>query len=360
MDFIDEASWRPWVAVGLVFLGFFGRWFTRLVLGSWLRRNTLLKNSPVVADVTELLPGPLAFLVNIALWYVAARVIQIPTEPVNLKLFVEQGFQIALAVALNWTAYAGADIGGRAAARYTETTESKLDDQMVPLFRKSVKLTVSVVLLLMVIQNLGYSVSSLLASLGIGGLAIALAARDAMANFFGSIVIFTDRPFQVGDWIVVGDVEGTVEEVGFRTTRVRQFDKAMVTVPNSRFTDSSVVNFSNRSIRRMKFEVGLTYDTSAEQMRMFLSRVNDLLRAHPGLDQTFHFARFVSMGAYALNVQIYAFSTTKDWVTWLETRESLMLQIMELVEESGLAFAFPTQTIVMDDPAPPRGARNAQ
>ena len=184
--------------------------------------------------------------------------------------------------------------------------------------------------------------------------------HDAMANFFGSIVIFTDRPFQVGDWIVVGDVEGTVEEVGFRTTRVRQFDKAMVTVPNSRFTDSSVVNFSNRSIRRMKFEVGLTYDTSAEQMRMFLSRVNDLLRAHPGLDQTFHFARFVSMGAYALNVQIYAFSTTKDWVTWLETRESLMLQIMELVEESGLAFAFPTQTIVMDDPAPPRGARNAQ
>jgi MscS family membrane protein len=241
------------------------------------------------------------------------------------------------------------DVVGQALARQAARTETRLDDQVIPLLRKTLKLFLGVTVGVMVVQNLGYSVTSLIASLGVGGLALALAAKDVVTNFFGSVVVFTDRPFQVGDWVQFGDVEGTVEEVGFRTTRVRRFDKAIVTVPNQTFTSQPITNFSDRSIRRIKLTIGLTYETSSDQMRAFLESVSQMINDHPAIWQDFHFTHFVDFGPHSLDVQLYCFTRTAVWTEWLKAREDVLLKIMDIVSALGLEFAFPTQTVYLRD-----------
>ena len=356
---------RPWqlgLAVVIIFLGFLSR---RLVLGLFdgvLRRAAHRSEIDWDDDAVELLPGPLALVLHIVLWYAAATVLVLPVEPVNVRLFVFQGLQVALAVAVTWAVFRLLDVIARGLERLSAKTDTRLDDQLVPLLRKTLKVFLAVTVAVMVIQNLGYSVTSFIASLGIGGLALALAAKDTVANFFGSVVVFTDRPVHVGDWIALDDVEGTVEEVGFRTTRIRRLDHALVTVPNQAFTSSPIVNRSSRPNWRIHLTVGLTYETTADQMEHFLAAVRELVAGHAGLDPSFHYVHFVGFGASSLDVEVYCFARTARWPDWLAVQEDLMLRIMRLVDAQGLEVAFPTRTVYLrnaQEPAPPSGADGA-
>src|SRR5690606_24921192 len=143
-------------------------------------------------------------------------------------------------------------------ATKAESTDSKLDDQLVPLLRKAMKIFVVLVGALFLLQNLDVNVASLVAGLGIGGVAVALAAKDTIANFFGSLMIFIDRPFQIGDWVKIGETEGIVEVVGFRSTRVRTFYNSLVTVPNAHFTEAAIDNLGMREYRRTSTVLNLT------------------------------------------------------------------------------------------------------
>jgi MscS family membrane protein len=351
--------WRFVAAVVIVFFGFLSRRLITFVFNSVLKKRADRTRIKWDDDALELLPAPLALVAQILIWYLAAVLLGLPTEPIDVRTFVYHGLQVALAVGVSWFAFRFVDVLSRALARAAAKTETKLDDQLVPMLRKTTKVILTITVSVMVIQNLGYSVTSLLASLGVGGLALALAAKDTVANFFGSVIVFTDRPFQVGDWIEFSGIEGTVEEVGFRTTRVRRFDKSLVTVPNQAFSTSPITNHSRRPIRRIKLTVGLTYETNAEQMRNFLSKVRGLVADHPDIDQTFHFVHFTDFGDSSLNLQVYCFTKSIVWKEYLAAREDLMLQIMDAVAEHGLEIAFPTRTVYLRDEHWPERGNNS-
>jgi MscS family membrane protein len=343
------AVWRVVAASLLVFLGLASKKLITAIFRGYLQR--IAKRTAVAwdDDLVEFAPAPLSAIGQIGLWYLAALILDLPATPIDVRALIVRGLTVALWLALVWLAFRLVDVLAGAMARVADKTESKIDDQLVPLVRRTLKLVIGLTSGVMIAQNLGYSVTSLLASLGVGGLALALAAQDTVANFFGSVIVFTDRPFQIGDWVQFGDVEGTVEEVGFRTTTIRRFDKSTVMVPNSTFSTSAIVNHSRRKLRRISLVVGVSYETSRESLEELLTRLRALLAEHDGVDQEFHFVHFTGFGASSLDIQIYCFSKSTVWTDFLVTQESLMMQIMEAVEALSLEFAFPTQTIYLRD-----------
>ena len=239
-----------------------------------------------------------------------------------------------------------------------DSTETKLDYQLVPLITKTLKVFVALLGGIFVLQNLSVDVGSLLAGVGLGGLAFALAAKDTVANFFGSVMIFIDKPFQIGDWIVIGGVEGTVEEVGFRTTRVRTFYNSLVTVPNATITNTNVDNYGMRKYRRYSTTLGLSYDTPVPKVQAFCETVRSLISGMPGMRKDYYLVEFHSFGDSTLNIMLYCFMICKDWNEELRIRTHLNLEIMRIAQELGVSFAFPTQTLHVDTLAA-SGAHNA-
>lgn len=243
------------------------------------------------------------------------------------------------------------DLGASVAARRAEATDTKLDDQLIPLVRTILHIAVVAVGVIFILQNLDVDVTSLLALGTVGTLAVSLAAKDTVENFFGSIGIFADRPFQVGDWVVVGDIEGVVEQVGMRSTRIRTFYNSLVSLPNSKVVNTPVDNYGVRDFRRQTFNVSLTYDTSAKDMTDFCEGVRKLLREHPGVRKDLLEVHFKNMSESSLDVMVYFFLNVDTWSEELAARHAILLQIMTLAEQMALSFAFPTRTLHLEKAA---------
>ncbi len=208
---------------------------------------------------------------------------------------------------------------------------------------------VSVVILaaLVILQTLGFSISGVLAFGGIGGIAVGFAAKDMLANFFGGLTIYLDRPFTVGEWIRSPDkqIEGTVEYIGWRHTRVRAFNKNPIYVPNAVFTSIVVENPSRMSHRRIKETIGLRYDDFAV-IAPVVADIDAMLRAHPGIDPTQTLiVRFNQFGPSSLDIMIYTFTRTTAWVEYHAVKQDVLLRIGAIVAAHGAEIAFPTQTL---------------
>ena len=258
---------------------------------------------------------------------------------------VEQLASLLGAVALVMLGFRGVDIFTDVLARRAALTDSRFDDQLVPLLNTALKILTLIVGMLFILGNLGVNVTSLVAGLGLGGLAVALAAQDTFRNLLGGVTIFADRPFQVGDWVVVGSIEGTVEHVGFRSSRVRTFYNSVVTVPNARIVDTHVDNMGLRQWRRYRATLGLAYHTTPDQVQAFVEGVRAVIRANPEMRKDYYIVEFTEFGASSLEVLLYCFIDAPDWNAELRTRHVLNLDIMRLAEELGVEFAFPTQTL---------------
>jgi MscS family membrane protein len=212
------------------------------------------------------------------------------------------------------------------------------------------------------LHAMGYNVTAVLAGLGIGGLAVALAAQKTFENFFGGLSVLVDRPVQVGNFCRYGEKVGIVEEIGLRSTRIRSLDRTIVTVPNSEFSSLQLENFSARDRIRFFAMLGLRYETTAEQMRWILVELKRLLLAHPKVHPDPARIRFVGFGAYSLDLELFSYIRTTDWDEFLAIREDLMLLIMDVVEKSGSGFAFPSQTLYVgkDDGLDAERSRGAE
>ena len=195
----------------------------------------------------------------------------------------------------------------------------------------------------------GVNVTALVASLGLGGLAFALAAKDTASNLFGSFALLADRSIRIGEWVKVGGVEGVVEDVGMRTTKIRSFQKTLVTVPNQLVANQPIENFSRRGIRRIKMHIGLTYGTTSQQIIHIKSDIENMLRSQEGISQKDSLmVYFDSFGDSSLNLFIYTFASTANWAKYLEVREAIHIKIMQIVEENGSSFAFPSQSVYVE------------
>jgi MscS family membrane protein len=223
-------------------------------------------------------------------------------------------------------------------------TESVLDDQLVPLLGKTIKWFIWIIGGLLFLQNvLNYNISSLLAGLGIGGLAVAFAAQDTVANIFGAIMIFVDRPFKVGDAVSMEGFEGAVESIGLRSTRIRTWDGTLVTIPNRTVASANINNLAARPMRRTNFTIGLVYNTPTEKLEEALSILREILGSHPATGQ--YRAYFNRFGDFSLNILVQHWCKVMDYETYLRSIEEINLEIKRRFEEAGLEFAFPTQTI---------------
>ena len=244
-----------------------------------------------------------------------------------------------------WAAWNIVDLLGEIFTIKAQETQSTIDDVLVPLVRKAIKVFVAAFGLIYAAQSLGANIVPLITGLGIGGLAFAFAAKDTIENFFGSVAVILDRPFEVGDWVVIGDVEGTIEDLGFRSTRVRTFYNSQVTLPNASLVRATVDNYGRRRYRRWNTTLAIQYDTTPDQILAFTEGIRELVRTHPFTRKDYFQVRCREFGASSLDILLYVFFDVPEWSTELRERERLLVDILRLADRLGVQFAFPTQTL---------------
>jgi len=222
-------------------------------------------------------------------------------------------------------------------------SESRLDDQLLPVLSGTLKAFILVIVGALILQNSGYNISSLLAGLGLGGLAVALALQPTLANMFAAITLFVDRPFHVGDGVSVAGVAGSIESIGLRSTRIRTYEGTLVTIPNSAVVNAQIDNLQARPTRRTTFTIGVTYDTSSEKLKKAVAILRDVMAQHPGTDTSR--AHFKSYGEFALILDVAHWCAYLDYAEYLNCIEEINFEIKRRFEEEGIEMAYPTQTV---------------
>ncbi|MFH1224971.1 MAG: mechanosensitive ion channel family protein [Candidatus Diapherotrites archaeon] len=227
---------------------------------------------------------------------------------------------------------------------FTQKTESKLDDQLVPILRKLSKASIMLLAGIMIISNFGYDVTALLAGLGIGGLAVAFAAQETISNFFGGISIFASKPFKIGDWVEFDGRIGQIKEVGLRTTRVLDLDDRIVTLPNSKISSAIVTNISSVPARKMRVHLGITYGTPVKKMRLAEKLLTEAVGKTKGCRKNpdIYFSEFKDF-----SLDIFLIYYIEDLDNWMRVKSNVNFAIKEAFDKNKIDFAFPTQTIYM-------------
>ena len=336
------ALWQ-YIALALIALcGLLLRKILFLLLNNRLERLALRFGKEWVKRFLDAIAAPVATLFMAALIALAYPQLRLPARVDALLDFALHAIIVFSCV---WAFYRLADVFCDLLALRAKQTDSKLDDQLVPLVRRILKVAVVIIGVLFILQNLNVDIGSLLAGLGIGGIAVAMAAKDTISNFFGSVVIFADKPFQVGDWVVIDGAEGVVEAVGFRSTQVRTFYDSLITVPNSKVADAKVDNYGARRYRRITATLGISYDSTPEQVQAFVEGIRAILRANQFSRKDYYEIHFSGFGAYSLEVMLYFFLECPNWNVELRERHNIYLEIIRLAKALNIRFAYPTQRL---------------
>jgi MscS family membrane protein len=334
-----------WIClVALVFLGFLADLITRIAMHflthAWFR---FVKGDEQY-DEERKLWRPVGLLAQALVWYGGTTLIGLPDFALGILL---AGLKLFAVVAAVWTSFLLINLFFSYLQRQTAATRTKFDDLLVPLMSKSLKGVIVIVGVLTCAEVFSLPVYGFLGSLGIVGAALAFASKDAVSNLFGSVTVLIDRPFEIGDWVVTGDVEGTVETVGFRSTRIRTFYNSLITVPNCNLTTAIVDNMGRRRYRRIKTMLGLQYDTTPEQVDAFCEGVRELIRRHPYTRKDYYHVYLNQFNESSIDVLLYCFVETPDWSMELREKHRLFVDIMKLAARLGVEFAFPTRTLHM-------------
>ena len=354
-------NWQ-WLAVLLLILvGVIAGFLVRVVLFGVGGR--IARARGVTLETEPKRGRPFSLVAQAVLWLVVLPLLDLPTKALGTMLVAARfvlmvGMVWAICQVIDWLA---ALLQGMA-----KRTDTRLDDLLVPMLRKALKIFVVAFGVVWIAGNLDMDIGALLAGLGIGGVAIALAGKDTVENLFGAMAIVADRPFQVGDWIRMGKIEGTVEEVGFRSTRVRTFYNSLISFPNAMLIRHEVDNLGVREWRRIKTVIGVAYDTPPLKLDAFVEGIREIIRRHPYTRKDYYHVYFTGFGESSLEVLLYLFVKTPDWGTELREKHRFFLDILRLAGELGVEFAFPTRTLHMiesnlpDHGEPPASVREAQ
>ena len=328
----------------LLVFGFFlllRKFFTRIII-SFLTFLAKKSDTSVDDKIIDALKEPIRFafiVVGIHLFFLL-----IFKENDFIKLILES----LIIITLFWALISIVESLKGILYQYSNVNDH-LSKEMSAFIVRIIKITIFAIGLSTLLYTWGINVTALIASLGLGGLAFALAAKDAASNLFGSIALLMDKSIKVGEWVKIGSVEGVVEDVGMRTTKIRSFQKSLITVPNQVVANSPIENFSRRGIRRIKMRIGLTYDTNSQQIENITQDIRGMLKAHPGISQKdTTLVNFDSFGDSALSIFIYTFTHTSVWARYLEILEDINIKIMHIVEKNGSSFAFPSQSIYVE------------
>lgn len=298
-------------------------------------------------DLGRALKGPVELMFVAVGTFLAFEVLKV-AEDGALAQFSGHVVQTLLIAAAYWTIIALVDpLMEQAAPRSGRMTETVID-----WIRKALKCIVAFFAIVAVLQQWGVRIGPLLAGMGIAGAAVALGAQELFKNLISGVLILLERRFQYGDWVKVPNVvEGTVESIGFRSTRIRQFDDAAVQVPNSDLADNSVINYTQMRRRRIYWIIGVPYSTTVEQLRDIRQQIEDYIHGADDFvsyKQASTFVRIDSFGASSINIMVYCFTKTTNWGEWLAVKEKLAWQLMDIVAKAGSSFAFPSTSLYVE------------
>ena len=319
-----------------------------LVVGKilyWISKNLVSKltsktKTKIDDLILDLIEEPIVVGFTAAgIWYG----LQMLTMSDKTQEWIWNGFQFVIVLAITWmVARLLNSIFTFYLAPLAEASENDLDDQVLPIIRKGTSITVWSIGIIVALNNAGFEVGAVLAGLGIGGLALAMAAKDTVSNFFGGVTIFVDQPFKLGDRVKVSGFDGTIEEIGIRSTRMRTLAGTLVTIPNSIFSESSVENVSEEPTRKVSLNLGLTYDTTPESMKQAMSTLREIAADNDHLEEKIVLS-FNAFGDFAMNI-LLIYYIKKD-ADIMETQTEVNMEVLRLFNAAGLEFAFPTQTL---------------
>jgi MscS family membrane protein len=345
--FLGNALWQWLALLGLLLIGFIIGRIIAFALRRQADRFVRSGRLQVLGLLLRCMAGPEKLLVLAGAFYAASAFMTFDPDS-GLEGFWLSICHTVAVLSAGWLIYRLVDIVEFFLLRWTSRTETQLDDQLVPMIRKTLRVFVVIVAALFIAQNVfQWNIGALVAGLGIGGLAFALAAKDTLANFFGSITIFADRPFQLGDRVRIRGHDGEVEEVGFRSTRVRTLTGHLVTVPNSIVANETIENVSARPYLKRSLSVTVTYDTPPARLRRAVEILREMLDARgenmlPGKTPRVHFANF---NPDSLGIDVTYWYVPVDWEAFLAFNHGLNMEILERFNAEGIEFAFPTRTL---------------
>ena len=302
----------------------------------------------------QLLTKPIGFCIMLSIIYLGSAHIQYPLtwnlapeSEMGLRMLINKGFSLTYVYSLFWIFLKVIDFTGLILNKRAEATENKMDDQLIPFIIEIAKIITYIFALVIIMGNVfEVDITALAAGLGIGGIALAMASKESLENLLGSFTIFFDQPFTVGDTVTVGTVTGTVEKVGFRSTRIRTFDKSLVTLPNKKMIDAELDNLGMRPVRRVKFNIGLTYETTPEQIKAIVSDLQEMINQHEKTNQDGR-VRFQEFGSSSLDIMVMYFVDSPNWEDLINVKEDVNYKIMEIVKKHNSDFAFPSTTVYL-------------
>ncbi len=354
-EWLEVMYWQ-WLSLGvLILVGVVLDHLVRSLLRIVIARKIGQTQSKEHVEAIYTAARPLGMFAAGVLWLLALRVLALPLSAHQL---LHAAAAVWTVLSGTWAAWRVTDLVGGVFMERAKKTATKLDDILIPLVRKAMKIFIVAIGIVYGADALNIPIGPMLASLGIGGLAFAFAAKDTIENFFGSVAVILDRPFEVGDWVVIGEYEGTVEELGFRSTRIRTFYNSQITVPNASLVRAAVDNYGRRKYRRWKTTLGVQYDTPPELLLAFTEGIRELVRTHPYTRKDYYQVWCNDYGSSSLDIMLYVFFEVPDWNTELRERERLFVDIVRLADQLDVSFAFPTTTVhLFNEEKPAKGER---
>ncbi|MDV2581951.1 mechanosensitive ion channel family protein [Alkalibacillus haloalkaliphilus] len=232
--------------------------------------------------------------------------------------------------------------------KVSDKVNLEIDQILIPFISKAVRFIVVAISFSIIAQEFGYEVSGFVAGLGLGGLAFALAAQEVIRNLFGGVVIITEKPFTMGDWVETPSVEGVVEDITFRSTRIRTFSESLVTIPNSTLSNEPITNWSEMGKRRIFFNLGVEYSTPKDKLESVVERIRELLEKHEDIHQETIFVRFDKYNDSSLDIMLYFFTKTTQWEEYLIIKEDINFKILDILEEEEVSIAYPSRKLYFD------------
>jgi len=270
-----------------------------------------------------------------------------PSKEFGLQMVLHKGYQVFLVILTTMLILRVISFWGNYFQEKAKYTASKLDDHLTPFFKEITKVVAILLILFFTLSHiLDFNVTTLVAGLGIGGLAVALAGKETLENLFASFTIFLDKPFITGDLVQVGAILGRVEKVGFRTTRIRTSERSLITLPNKMMIDQPLDNWSERHVWRSRFDIDISYETQINNLEKIKKDIFEYLQKHTKTDENGH-VFFSEFGDHSFKMTIFFFAITNDFFEYMNIKDEINFKIYEIVKQNGGDFAYPTQTIKM-------------
>ena len=322
------------------FAGFIINVFHRLLSRTRLR---------VEKDSMEFLKKPLKLIfISTVMFFAFITQKNLMADYPLLLSFVIKMYRLTIILCIIYFIYAAVPVIMSAFNRLKHPDSILLDDTLLIFFAKIIKAVIVIIAVLIVLGEFGVNINGLITGVGLGGLTFALAAQDTASNIFGGLVIISDKPFAVGDWIQTASIEGTVEDISFRSTRIRTFDDALLVVPNSTLSSASITNWSKMNKRKVKFNIGLTYNTAPSQVKNIIADIETFLNSHKDIVSDTPLVKLDEFGSSSLNIMVMFFTSQTSLAELKRVREEINYEILDVVHRHESSFAFPSTSVYME------------